>query len=408
MHVITTQAELEAVIRELEKSDFVTVDTEFIRETTFWPELCLIQMAAPGVTALVDPLSTEIDLKPFFALMANEAITKVFHAARQDIEIVFHLGGLIPHPVFDTQVAAMVCGFGDSVSYDQLVQKITGAQLDKSSRFTDWRHRPLSEKQLAYALADVTHLIDVYKHLKVELEREDRAHWLNEEMEVLTSRSTYDPKPEDAWKRLKMRLRKPQELAVMQAVSTWREHEARDRNVPRGRVLKDDAIYEIAQQQPRDAAALARLRTTPKGWERSSTAAALLGAINAALAIPRDQMPRLPKLPQQAEGIERCGRTAEGAAAARRRKGRRGGQGACLKRRHRPHRRRGRCRRRAGAAWLAARGVRRAGAAPGARRDRHKIRTPQDRGVRDQGLNCRPAAAATLVTFRRSSSGFRA
>ena len=302
MHVITTQAELEAVISELEKSEFVTVDTEFIRETTFWPELCLIQLASPGVTALIDPLSPGIDLKPFFALMANEAVTKVFHAARQDIEIVFHLGALSPHPVFDTQVAAMVCGFGDSVSYDQLVQKITGAQLDKSSRFTDWRHRPLSDKQLAYALADVTHLIDVYNHLKVELEREDRAHWLNEEMDVLTSRATYDPKPEDAWKRLKMRLRKPQELAVMQAVSTWREHEARERNVPRGRVLKDDAIYEIAQQQPRDAVTLARLRTTPKGWERSATATALLAAVNTALAIPRDQMPRLPKAPQQAEG----------------------------------------------------------------------------------------------------------
>jgi ribonuclease D len=302
MHVITTQTELDSVIGELGKSEFVTVDTEFIRETTFWPELCLIQMASPDVTALIDPLSPEIDLKPFFALMADESVLKVFHAARQDIEIVFHLGGLIPHPVFDTQVAAMVCGFGDSVSYDQLVQKITGAQLDKSSRFTDWRHRPLSDKQLAYALADVTHLIDVYKYLKVELDRENRAHWLNEEMEILTSRSTYDPKPEDAWKRLKMRLRKPQELAVMQSVSTWREHEARERNVPRGRVLKDDAIYEIAQQQPRDAAALARLRTTPKGWERSATAGALLGAINTALAIPKDQMPRLPKMPQQAEG----------------------------------------------------------------------------------------------------------
>jgi len=300
--MITTQAELESVVRELEKSEFVTVDTEFIRETTFWPELCLIQMASPGVTALVDPLSPEIDLKPFFDLMANEAVLKVFHAARQDIEIVFHLGNLIPHPVFDTQVAAMVCGFGDSVSYDQLVQKITGEQLDKSSRFTDWRHRPLSDKQLAYALADVTHLIDVYRHLKVELEREQRAHWLNEEMDILTSRSTYDPKPEDAWKRLKMRLRKPQELAVMQAVSTWREFEARERNVPRGRVLKDDAIYEIAQQQPRDVAALAKLRTTPKGWERSATASALLGAINGALAIPKDQMPRLPRQPQQAEG----------------------------------------------------------------------------------------------------------
>jgi ribonuclease D len=302
MHVIVTQSELAAVIREFEKSDFVTVDTEFIRETTFWPELCLVQMASPGVTALIDPLAPGINLEPFFALMANEAVTKVFHAARQDIEIVFHLGGLIPHPVFDTQVAAMVCGFGDSVSYDQLVQKITGAQLDKSSRFTDWRHRPLSEKQLVYALADVTHLIDVYRHLKAELERENRAHWLNEEMEVLTARETYDPHPEDAWKRLKMRLRKPVELAIVQAVSTWRELEARERNVPRGRVLKDDAIFEIAQQQPRDAAALGRLRTTPKGWERSATATALLATVNVALDIPREQLPRLPKLPQQAEG----------------------------------------------------------------------------------------------------------
>ena len=189
------------VSAQLAKSDFVTVDTEFIRETTFWPELCLIQMAAPGVTALVDPLAPGIDLAPFFELMANEAVTKVFHAARQDIEIVFNLGRLIPHPVFDTQVAAMVCGFGDSVSYDQLVQKITGAQIDKSSRFTDWRARPLSDKQLVYALADVTHLIDVYKYLKAELEREGRAHWLNEEMAILTAHETYDPHPEDAWKR---------------------------------------------------------------------------------------------------------------------------------------------------------------------------------------------------------------
>lgn len=302
MHLIKTQTELDSVVRDLAKSEFVTVDTEFIRETTFWPELCLIQMAAPGITALVDPLAPGIDLKPFFGLMANEAVTKVFHAARQDIEIIFHLGGLIPHPVFDTQVAAMVCGFGDSVSYDQLVQKITGVRLDKSSRFTDWRHRPLSDKQLEYAVADVTHLIDVYTHLKAELERENRAHWLNEEMEVLTSRQTYDPHPEDAWKRLKMRLRKPQELAVVQAVAAWREREARERNVPRGRVLKDDAIYEIAQQAPRDATALGRLRTTPKGWERSSTATALLAVINAALDMPKDAMPKLPRVPQSQEG----------------------------------------------------------------------------------------------------------
>lgn len=302
MHIITTQAELDAVIATFAQADFVTVDTEFIRETTFWPELCLIQMASLEATALIDPLSPDIDLAPFFKLMADERVIKVFHAARQDIEIVFHLGGLIPHPVFDTQVAAMVCGFGDSVSYDQLVQKVTGVQLDKSSRFTDWRHRPLSEKQLVYALADVTHLIDVYLHLKGQLERENRAHWLKEEMEVLTAIETYDPHPDDAWKRLKMRLRKPQELAVVQSVAAWRDREARERNVPRGRVLKDDAIYEIAQQQPVDAAALARLRTVPKGWERSATATSLLVAINTALAIPRDQMPRLPKMAQAPEG----------------------------------------------------------------------------------------------------------
>ena len=302
MRLISTTEELEAAVAELSRSDFVTVDTEFIRETTFWPILCLIQMAAPGVTALVDPMAPGIDLKPFFDLMANEKVTKVFHAARQDIEIVFHLGGLIPHPVFDTQVAAMVCGFGDSVSYDQIVSRITGTRLDKSSRFTDWRHRPLSEKQLAYALADVTYLIEVYRHLKEELERENRGHWLKEEMDVLTSRQTYDPHPEDAWKRLKMRLRKPQELAVVQHVAAWREREARERDVPRQRVVKDDAIYEIAQQQPRDQAALAKLRMTPKGWERSATAAGLLEAVNAALALPREQMPKPPKPSQSPEG----------------------------------------------------------------------------------------------------------
>jgi ribonuclease D len=302
MHVITTQKELETVIAALEQSSFVTVDTEFIRETTFWPELCLIQMAAPGVTALIDPLAPGLDLKPFFALMANEAVTKVFHAARQDIEIVFHLGNLIPHPVFDTQVAAMVCGFGDSVSYEQLVHKVTGAHLDKSSRFTDWRHRPLSDKQLAYALADVTHLIEVYQYLTAQLGRDDRAHWLKEEMEVLTSRETYDPHPDDAWKRLKMRLRKPVELAVVQAVAAWRERGARERNVPRGRVLKDDAIYEIAQQQPRDATALGRLRTVPNGWERSATATQLLEVVNQALALPKEELPRLPKVQQAPEG----------------------------------------------------------------------------------------------------------
>lgn len=302
MTLITRQEDLEAAIERLGRSDFVTIDTEFIRETTFWPELCLVQLAAPGTSALIDPLAPDIDLAPFFRLMADDRTVKVFHAARQDIEIIFHLGDLIPNPVFDTQVAAMVCGFGDSVSYDQLVQKITGARIDKSSRFTDWRHRPLSEKQLSYALADVTHLVDVYQHLRERLERDDRAHWLNEEMQVLTARETYDPHPDDAWKRLKLRVRKPLELAIVQALSAWREREARERNVPRGRVLKDDAIFEIAQQAPGDAAELARLRSIPRGWERSATAASLLKVVNTALELPRESLPKLPRPPQQPEG----------------------------------------------------------------------------------------------------------
>lgn len=302
--MIETTAQLEEACRALAKSEFVTVDTEFLRETTFWPELCLIQIASPDLEVLIDPLAPGISLKPFFDLMADANIVKVFHAARQDIEIVFHLGGLIPHPIFDTQVAAMVCGFGDSVSYDQLVSKITGVHLDKSSRFTDWSRRPLSDKQLDYALADVTHLRDVYRTLKDKLEREGRALWLTEEMAILESRETYDLHPDDAWLRLKSRLRKPPELAVLRSIAAWREREARNRNVPRSRVLKDDALFEIAQQQPRDAEALSRLRTIPKGWERSAAGAAIIGAVNAALALPKTDMPQPARHSHAPEGAQ--------------------------------------------------------------------------------------------------------
>ncbi|NML74112.1 ribonuclease D [Rhizobium sp. S-51] len=302
--MIETTAALEEACIQLAKSDFITIDTEFLRETTFWPELCLIQMASPDVEVIVDPLAKGLDLAPFFALMADSSVIKVFHAARQDIEIIFHLGNLIPHPIFDTQVAAMVCGFGDSVSYDQLVQKVKNVHIDKTSRFTDWSRRPLSDKQLDYALADVTHLRDVYLSLKAQLEREGRADWLTEEMAILESRETYDLHPDDAWQRLKMRLRKPQELAVMQYVAAWREREARNRNVPRSRVLKDDAIYEIAQQQPKDIDALARLRTIPKGWERSASGAAILEHVNAALALPKSDMPHVHRHTHAPEGAQ--------------------------------------------------------------------------------------------------------
>ena len=300
--MIANTTDLRAACAELAKSEFITIDTEFLRETTFWPELCLIQMASPTTEVLVDPLAKGLDLAPFFELMANPAVLKVFHAARQDIEIVHHLGGLVPHPIFDTQVAAMVCGFGDSVSYDQLVQRVKGVQIDKSSRFTDWSRRPLSEKQLEYALADVTHLRDVYLALKAQLEREGRASWLREEMDILEAPETYDLHPDDAWQRLKMRLKKPQELAILKFVAAWREREARARNVPRSRIIKDDTIYEIAQQQPKDAEALSRLRTVPKGWERSANGAALLEAVNAALALPKSDMPAVPRHAPVPEG----------------------------------------------------------------------------------------------------------
>jgi len=302
MQIIETTDALAEACRTLARSAFLTIDTEFLRETTFWPELCLIQLAGPETEVIVDPLAKGLDLQPFFELMADTSVLKVFHAARQDIEIIVNRGDLIPHPIFDTQVAAMVCGFGDSVSYDQLVQKIKGVHIDKSSRFTDWSRRPLSEKQLEYALADVTHLRDVYLALQDKLEKAGRSLWLTEEMAILEARETYDLHPDDAWRRLKLRVKKPVELAVLQKVAAWREREARARNVPRSRILKDDTIYEIAQQQPADAEALARLRTIPKGWERSQAGTALIEAIREALAIPKADLPRLPRQNHVPEG----------------------------------------------------------------------------------------------------------
>ena len=295
MAIITTTTDLAAVCKRMARFDSVTVDTEFMRETTYWPKLCVIQLASPEEAVIIDATAPDLSLDPFFKLMKNEKVIKVFHAARQDIEIVYHLGGLIPHPVFDTQVAAMVCGFGDSISYDQLVHRLTGARIDKSSRFTDWSRRPLSERQVEYALADVTHLRDVYAALAKQLAEQDRTEWVREEMEVLTSPETYQMEPEHAWKRLKMRVRKPTELAVLQALAAWREREAQARDVPRGRIIKDDAIYEIAAQLPTTAAALGQLRTTPRGFERSRTAEDIVAAVRKALDMPKDQLPKVPK-----------------------------------------------------------------------------------------------------------------
>ena len=295
MDIITTTSDLKTACDAFASHDYVTVDTEFLRETTFWPKLCLIQMAGPDRAVIVDVLADGIDLTPFFELMRNDAIVKVFHAARQDIEIVVHLAGFVPTPVFDSQVAAMVCGFGDSISYDQLVAKITGNRIDKSSRFTDWSRRPLTNRQLAYALADVTHLRDVYRFLKANLDEQNRSNWVREEMEVLTSRDTYELKPENAWTRLKMRIKKPADFAVLMKLAEWRERTARERDVPRNRVLKDDAIYELSTQQPTDQPALAALRTIPRGFEKSRSAHEILAVIEEARAIPVEDLPKIPR-----------------------------------------------------------------------------------------------------------------
>jgi ribonuclease D len=299
MKIISDTNTLAAICQDISKHDYVTVDTEFLRETTFWPKLCLIQLGWPGEAVIVDVLAKGFDLAPFFKLMGDESVVKVFHAARQDIEIIYKLGNLLPHPVFDSQVAAMVCGFGDSISYDQLVYKITGARVDKSSRFTDWAARPLSDKQLIYALGDVTHLRKVYISIKANLEEQNRAHWVAEEMKVLTSVETYDMPPENAWKRLKMRARKPRELAIMMKLAEWRENMARKMDVPRGRVIKDDMIYEIMSNPPRDDRALGAMRSMKRGFDKNRYGRELLEVIAQALALEPDQLPVLP-IPRQA------------------------------------------------------------------------------------------------------------
>jgi ribonuclease D len=302
MDLVTKTAELAAACDRLARHPFVAVDTEFLRETTFWPKLCVVQMAGPDEAIMIDALADGIDLSVFFRLMADEKVVKVFHAARQDIEIVWHRAKLIPRPVFDTQVAAMVLGHGDSISYDQLVQRLTGEPIDKTSRFTDWTRRPLSQAQIDYAVSDVTHLRTVYLKLKADLERGGRSDWVHEEMAVLTSPDTYSQEPERAWERLKTRVRRPRELSVLMEVAAWREREAQSRDLPRQRVLKDDAIAEIAQQQPNSAADLGNLRSLPRGFERSKTGEAILNAVAAGLARDVKTLPRIARERQLSNG----------------------------------------------------------------------------------------------------------
>ncbi len=296
MKMIETTADLAAACTRLALADVITVDTEFMRETTYWPVLCVVQMAGPGEAVIIDAMAPGLDLAPFIALMANERVLKVFHAGRQDIEIVYHLGGLIPHPVFDTQIAAMVCGFGDSIGYEQLVQRLTGGRIDKSSRFTDWSRRPLTERQLTYAIEDVTHLLDVYAKLATQLSSQGRTDWLQTEMDILTSIDTYRLEPEDAWKRLKMRARRPIELALLKELAAWREREAQKRNTPRGRVITDETLYEIAMQQPATEEAISSLRSLGQGFARSRSGQEILALVQKVVAIPKDKLPKIPRV----------------------------------------------------------------------------------------------------------------
>jgi ribonuclease D len=302
MQPITTTSELAAVCRRMATLPFVTVDTEFLRETTYYPLLCVAQMASADEAVVIDSLAPGIDLAPFFELMADEKVMKVFHAARQDIEIVWHRAKLIPQPIFDTQVAAMVLGYGDSISYDQLVQRITGDTLDKSYRFTDWTRRPLSEAQLSYAVSDVTHLRQVYIALVDDLGRRGRVDWVQEEMQVLTSADTYRMDPENAWRRLKTRVRKPKELGVLIEVAAWREREAQTRDVPRSRVLKDEVVGDIAVQAPNTLEKLKHLRSLPKGFERSRTAEGIVAAVTRGLERDAKTLPQLARLPPPVNG----------------------------------------------------------------------------------------------------------
>jgi ribonuclease D len=299
MTPITTTAELATFCDKIKGQPFVAVDTEFMRETTYWPKLCLIQAAAPSAEAVIDPLAEGMDLEPFLEVLRDETILKVFHAARQDVEIFNNLQAM-PKPLFDTQVAGMAAGFGEQIAYDALVRQMLKLEIDKSSRFTDWSRRPLSDAQLSYALADVTHLAKLYPMLRERLEREGRLAWVTDEMADLTDPANYDVEPENAWKRLRPRRHTAKYLAVYRAVAAWRERTAQLRDQPRGRILKDEAIDEIATQSPTDSDGLDRLRSVPKGFSGSRFGPDLVAAIREALKDPEAYAPVIEKTRQQA------------------------------------------------------------------------------------------------------------
>jgi len=284
-------------------ADYLAVDTEFLRDRTYWPRLCLVQVAGPSEAVAIDTLAPGLDPQPLYELMADRSLLKVFHAGRQDVEIFFHATGSIPEPLFDTQVAAMVCGFGDQVGYEGLVAKLVGARTDKSSRFTDWSHRPLTQKQLEYALADVIHLRPAYEKLADELEKTGRTGWLDQEMGVLMDPDTYRLDPDRAWRRLKSRNSSRRFHAVLRELAAWREREAQRRDVPRNRIIRDDAILELAAQAPATKDALGRSRALPRGFANSAAGDAILDAVARAAAVPESELPVAPKRQSRPSGL---------------------------------------------------------------------------------------------------------
>jgi len=295
MSIIKDSISLAEFCRRLSKSEYVTVDTEFIREKTYWPQLCLVQLANEREAKVIDAKAKDIDLTPLLKLMENQSVIKVFHAARQDLEIFYKLAKKLPNPIFDTQVAAMVCGFGDSVGYETLVNNIVGESIDKSSRFTDWSVRPLSEKQIAYALGDVTHLRIIYETLKDQLFRTEREEWLKEEIDKLTDERIYLAPPHEAWRRLKVRNPKPRILAILQELAAWRETEAQKHDLPRNRILRDEALIEIAHQAPCTTRDLARTRGLGQRLAKGPMGNNILKAVETGTNIPENECPFLPR-----------------------------------------------------------------------------------------------------------------
>ncbi|NBB82061.1 MAG: ribonuclease D [Alphaproteobacteria bacterium] len=294
MTLLTDPPSVAAFCARQADADYIAIDTEFMREGTYWPRLCLVQIAGPEEHAAIDPLAEGIDLAPLWDLLDDASVLKVFHSARQDIEIFYHLTGRIPHPLFDTQVAGMVCGFGDAVSYEKLVARLAGARVDKSSRFTDWSRRPLTDKQIDYALGDVIHLRPVYEKLRRKLNKTGREPWLDEEMATLTDPATYSVEPEAAWRRIKTRSGDPRFLAIVAELAAWRETEAQRRDLPRGRVLRDDTLLEIAAHKPKAPADLARMRGMGKATAEGKYGQAIVEAVQRALALPKEQLPAPP------------------------------------------------------------------------------------------------------------------